>query len=216
MDIFFIKESLFFLLRGAFISLQIAFIACMIGLTLGTILALIQTGKQRFLKFIVTTYVTIIRGTPMLVQIMIVFYIFPQLGIDISAFWSAALAIGLNSAAYLSQTIKSGISSIGIGQWEAAQVLGFNKIQTLQFIILPQAIRVIIPALGNEFITLIKDSSLASTIGVVELVKEGSIIISRTYKVIPVYYMITGIYLIITTILSLCLSRIERRMNKNA
>ncbi|MBU4269981.1 amino acid ABC transporter permease, partial [Candidatus Dependentiae bacterium] len=143
-------------------------------------------------------------------------YIFPQLGIDISAFWSAALAIGLNSAAYLSQTIKSGISSIGIGQWEAAQVLGFNKIQTLQFIILPQAIRVIIPALGNEFITLIKDSSLASTIGVVELVKEGSIIISRTYKVIPVYYMITGIYLIITTILSLCLSRIERRMNKNA
>ncbi|KKP26524.1 MAG: Ectoine/hydroxyectoine ABC transporter, permease protein EhuC [candidate division TM6 bacterium GW2011_GWE2_31_21] len=216
MDFIFLNESFFYLLRGALVSIRIAGIACLIGLIGGTVLALVQTGSNKFLRVLVTLYITLIRGTPMLVQIMIVFFILPQLGINFSAFWSAVLAIGMNSSAYLSQIIKAGILSIGKGQWEAAQVLGFNKAQTMKFIILPQALRVIIPALGNEFITLLKDSSLASTIGVVELVKEGSLIISKTYKVIPVYCLVTIIYLIMTTILSVALVRFEKRIKRHA
>ena len=103
-----------------------------------------------------------------------------------------------------------------MGQWEAAQVLGFSRIQTLRHVILPQALRVILPTIGNELITLLKDSSLASTIGVVELVKEGTLIVSRTYKVIPVYCMVTILYLIMTTILSLGLAYIEKRTKRHA
>lgn len=215
-DYIFVQETTSYLLRGALVSIQIAATACSIGFLLGTTLALVQTGTHRLSRWLVTVLVTVIRGTPMLVQIMIVFYILPQIGINLSAYWSAILAIGLNSSAYLSQTIRSGISSIGKGQWEAAQVLGFNRMQTLRYIILPQALRVVLPTLGNELITLLKDSSLASTIGVVELVKEGTLIISRTYKVIPVYCLVTIIYLIMTTILSVTLAYVERRMNKHA
>jgi len=210
----FFYGSIFYLLRGALVSLQIAGIACSIGLILGTVLALGQTGKYRVFRVLVTIYVTIIRGTPMLVQIFIVFFVFPQIGIHLNAFWAAILAIGINSSAYLSQIIRSGIESIGRGQWEAAQVLGFSRGQALRYIILPQALQVVLPALGNEFITLLKDSSLASTIGVVELLKEGQIIISRTYKVIPIYLMITLIYLILTMLLSLVLSWLKKRLQR--
>jgi len=212
----FFSESMFYLMRGAVTSLQIAGIAVSIGLILGTGLALIQTGTNKLLRMLVTAYVTVIRGTPMLVQIMIAYFVLPQLGINLSAFWSAVLAIGINSSAYLSQIIRSGIASIGKGQWEAAQVLGFSRGQALRYIILPQALQVVLPALGNEFITLLKDSSLASTIGVVELVKEGQIIISKTYKVIPVYLMITLVYLVMTSVLSLVLAWIEKRIKKDA
>lgn len=215
-DLAFFQETGQSLLHGAGVSLQIAGIACLIGFTLGILLALAQTGSRKFLNMLATVFVTIIRGTPMLVQIMIVFYILPQLGIFLSAYWSAIVAIGLNSGAYLSQTIRAGILSIGKGQWEAAQVLGFTRGQTLRYIIFPQALRVILPAIGNELITLLKDSSLASTIGVVELVKEGSLIVSRTYKVIPVYCMIALIYLAMTTVLSVFLGFAEKRMNKHA
>ena len=212
----FYQESFYHLLRGALVGIQIAGLACSIGLVFGTILALVQTGTSKFLRILATLYVGAVRGTPMLVQIMIVFFMLPQLGISFSAFWSAVLAIGLNSSAYLSQVIKTGIVSIGKGQWEAAYVLGFSRGQSLRYIILPQALRVVLPALGNEFVTLIKDSSLASTIGAVELVKEGSLIISRTYKVIPVYAMITVIYLCMTSIVLFGLSYLEKRLRTHA
>jgi len=215
-DYIFVQETGSYLLRGALVSVQIAALSCSIGFLFGTVLALTQTGTNKLLRWLVTIFVTAVRGTPMLMQIFIVFYILPQIGIILPAFWSAVLAIGLNSSAYLSQTIRSGISSIGKGQWEAAQVLGFSRIQTLRYIILPQALRVILPTLGNELITLLKDSSLASTIGVVELLKEGSLIISRTYKIIPVYLMVTIIYLVMTTILSVALAYAEKRMKKHA
>jgi len=211
-DISFVQESFPYLIRGSLLSLQIAGIACGMGLFFGTILAIIQTGTNKILKTLVTAYVTLIRGTPMLVQIAIAFYLLPQIGLNLPAFWAATLAIGLNSSAYLSQVFRTGITSIAKGQWEAAQVLGFNKMQTLWYIILPQALRVVLPTLGNEFITLIKDSSLASTIGVKELMKEGQIITSNTYKFLDVYLMVALIYLVLTSLLSLVLSWLEKRM----
>jgi polar amino acid transport system permease protein len=209
-------QSLPALLRGALVSLQIAALSCSIGLTLGTLLALLHTSSNRLIKLLIYLYVTLIRGTPMLVQIFIVFYVLPQLGISFDKLWAATVAIGLNSAAYISTIIKAGIASVGNGQVEAAYVIGFSKLQTTRYIVLPQAIRVVLPALGNEFITLIKDSSLASTIGVVELLKEASIIKSQHFDAITVYTMITIIYLVMTTSLSIGINALEKRMNRNA
>jgi polar amino acid transport system permease protein len=175
-----------------------------------------HTSENSLLRSFVTTYVIIIRGTPMLIQIFSAYFLLPQLSIYISAFWTAIIAIGLNSAAYISQIIKSGISSIGIGQMEAAKVLGFSTVDTIYYIILPQALRTTLPALGNEFVTLIKDSSLASLIGVAELTKQGNFVKSKTFDAITVYFAIAVLYLIITSTISFLVARLEKRMNIHA
>lgn len=203
------------LLRGALVSLEIAAFSCTIGLTVGTILGLLQEYAHPIIRCLVQIYVTIIRGTPMLIQIFIAYYVLPQIGIYIPDFWAATVAIGLNSSAYISSIIRSGIASVGKGQIEAAQVLGFSSAQTIQLIILPQALRVVLPALGNEFVTLIKDSALASIIGVVELSKAGSIIRSRTYDAVSTFFIVAVLYLIMTTLLSIGIYYLERRMSKH-
>lgn len=210
-----IVDSLPLLLQGAFVSIQIAAFGALIGIIFGTLLGLAQTSKSRIFRWISTLYVTIIRGIPMLIQILAAFYILPQLGVTLPAFWVAIIAIGLNSAAYVSQIIKTGIRSIGKGQIEAGRVLGLSNLQITRYIILPQAFRVVIPSLGNEFITLVKDSSLASVIGVVELTKEGNYIRAKTFDAISVFFAVACIYLIITTTLSLFINWLERRMNRH-
>lgn len=203
------------LLKGTAVSLKIAFFACSIGLILGTLLGLIQTSKYTFLKIFAKIYITILRGTPMLVQIAFIYFVLPNLGINISAFCTAVIAIGLNSSAYVSEIIRSGIMSINKGQIEAAKCLGFSQIQTVRYIILPQALAVITPTLGNEFITLIKDSSLASTIGVMELFKEGRNIINQTYDALSIYFAISLIYIFLTTTLTILVYKFEKRVNKH-
>lgn len=210
-----IQESLPLLLQGALVSIQIAALGSLIGIFLGTLLGLAQTSKSRVLRWLSTLYVTIVRGIPMLIQIYAAFYILPQFGLLLPAFWVAVIAIGLNSAAYVSQIIKAGIRSIGKGQIEAGRVLGLNNTQITRYIILPQAFRIVIPALGNEFITLIKDSALASTIGVVELTKEGIFIRGRTFDSVTVFFAVACIYLLITTSFSLIINSIEKRMNRH-
>lgn len=213
-DLQLLIRSLPNLLRGAFVSIQIAFLSCILGITLGTIFGLIQSGKNRFLRVLAGIYVTIFRGTPMLIQILFAFYVLPQIGITIPAFWTAAIAIGLNSGAYVSQIIRAGIKSVSKGQLEAAQVLGFSKFQTTRYILLPQAIRTVAPALGNEFITLVKDSSLASVISVVELTRAGTRIISVTFDALTMYTGVAIIYLIMTSTLSLILSKVEKKVSQ--
>ena len=200
--------------RGALISLAIAFGGCLIGITLGTLLGLMLTSKNNLTRAAATLYVTLLRGTPMLIQISAFYFIMPELGIAISAFWSAIVAIGLNSAAYISQVIKSGIQSVSKGQIEAAQVLGLSPTQVTRYLVLPQAIQVVLPALGNEFITLVKDSSLASVIGVTELSKEGSIFMSRTYDALTTYTGVALMYLLITTTLTIGMHYLERRTKR--
>ncbi|HLJ31591.1 MAG TPA: amino acid ABC transporter permease [Candidatus Babeliales bacterium] len=215
-DINLIIEYLPVLLQGLMVTLQIAAISCCIGLVLGTLLALLETSNNRLLRFLVKIYVIIVRGTPMLIQIFCAYFLLPQIGIYIPALWTAIIAIGLNSAAYISQIIRSGISSIGIGQIEAAKVLGFSTADTIYYIILPQALRTTLPSLGNEFVTLIKDSSLASLIGVAELTKQGNFVKSKTFDAITVYFAIAVLYLIITSTISFLVTRLEKRMNIHA
>lgn len=200
------------LLHGANISLEIALYAFIIGISGGTLLALLLLYAPKPIRWLGYTYVTIIRGTPMLVQLVTIFYILPTVGIILPAFWCAIIAIGCNSVAYTSQVIQAGIQAVPKGQYEAAQTLGFSWLQTIRYIILPQAFKNIFPALNNECITLIKDSSLASVIGVAELTHEGSLFMSKTYDAISAYMGITLMYLIMTSALSYILNFLEKRL----
>jgi polar amino acid transport system permease protein len=203
-----VQHSLPALFKGACVSLQITSVTICIGFIMGSVLAFMQASKA---KNLVTAYVTLFRGTPMLVQILFVFYVLPQFGLMISPFWAASLAIGLNSAAYVSQIVRSGINAVSKGQFEAAYVLGFSRFQTMRFIVYPQALKAALPSLANELITLVKDSSLASIIGVMELSKEGSLIRSSTYDAFSILLSVAFIYLCLTTVLSFLMKILEKR-----
>lgn len=214
-DIALIWDSLPSLLYGTALSLQITLVAAFIGLLLGSIFGLSETSASRLVSFGIGTYVTLFRGTPMLVQILFIYYVLPQFGLTLPPFWAASLAIGLNSCAYISQIIRAGIQAVSKGQIEAAHTLGFTKFKTMRYIVFPQALQITLPALSNELITLIKDSSLASIIGVMELTKEASIIRSRTYDAFSILLAVSIIYLILTASLSFCLKKFETRLKKH-
>lgn len=200
------------LLSAALISMQVALVAFTIGITGGTAIALLQAQNIPIINFVSTLYVSLIRGTPMLIQITFFYYVLPVIGITLSPFWAACLAIGLNSTAYMSQIIKSGISSVGKDQTDAAQALGFSRMQTIQYIIMPQAIRTVFPALVSECITLIKDSSLASILGVMELYKTSRVIMNQTYDVVTVFCLVAFCYLLLTTLAEAILRTVEKRI----
>lgn len=204
------------LLQGAWVTIQIASIGCTMGIVIGTVLGVIHAGNNKLLRTLVMTYVTLFRGTPMLIQIAAAVLLLPQMGIYISDFWAATLAIGFNSGAYISQIIRSGIAFVGRGQIEAARVLGMSSMQITRYIVLPQAIRVVLPAIGNELVTLIKESSLASTVGVMELSKQASYIKSRTFDALTIYCAVAAFYLVLTSLLSFCVHLLEKKMRPHA
>jgi len=210
-----LQESFPMLLSGTWLTLQIATFGCILGFALGTVLGCAQGNKLFIIRALVTAWVTIIRGTPMIVQITFIYFLLPEIGLGLPAFWAATVAIGINSSAYISEIIRSGITSINKGQLEAAHVLGLSRYDTTRYIVLPQALRVTLPALGNEFITLIKDSSLASIIGVTELYRQATYIRTTTYDIITPYVGMALIYLILTTSLSIAINRLERRLNRH-
>jgi His/Glu/Gln/Arg/opine family amino acid ABC transporter permease subunit len=209
----FLHHNLPALLKGAGTSLVIAFLAASLGFTGGTILGVIQTQGSVWLRRLVGLFVTIVRGTPMLLQIFFLdLIILPYLGINVHPIVTAVLAIGINSSAYISQVVRSGILAVPSGQIEAAQTLGISKADLLRFVILPQALRTILPSLGNELVTLIKDSSLASLIGVMELYQRGTIIMSQTHKALPVYIATGALYLIMTSCISYFVNKTEKSL----
>lgn len=207
-----IINSLPNLLAGASLTLVIGCTAFIIGIILGGLLGFLHLSKNPLINNIVTLYVVFIRGTPMLLHILLIFYVLPQFGLRLSGLFSAIIAIGLNSSAYISQIIKSGLLTIPKGQIEAAKVLGFTSLQIAIWIKLPLVVRAILPTISNEIVTLIKDSSLASIIGVMELTKVASIIKSRTYDSISILLAIAVIYLIITSILTFLLNKLGRKL----
>lgn len=215
-DIQLLIDSIPALLRGAIVTLQIASLSCMLGIIFGTLCGLGLTSQHKLIRYPLELYTTLFRGTPMLIQILFVTLALPTMGLGVSRFWGVVWAIALNSSAYIAHIIKSGINSVSKGQREAGKTLGLSNVQIIRYIVLPQAIRVVLPALGNEFITLVKDSSLASIVGVQELTKAGEIISSRTLDALTVYLGVAIGYLIITTCLSLLVSVFEQRMNHDA
>lgn len=215
-DLQLIQDSIPALLHGAQLSIKLTILAALMGLSIGTLLGFSQKSRSKVLKALVFVYVTLLRGTPMLVQILFVYYVLPEFGVTIDPFWAATLAIGLNSSAYISEIIRSGISAVPKGQMEAAYTLGFSHLATMRHIVFPQAFRVALPSLGNELITLIKDSSLASIIGVMELSKEASIIRSRTYDAFSILLAVAVIYLILTATVSFFVKILEKKVKIDA
>ncbi len=206
-----------YIIQGLTNTILIALGAVLIGILLGTISAITRninenTGKLKIISKLSKAYVDIIRGTPSTLQLMIIYYvIFKQTNINIVLV--GILAFGINSGAYVSEIIRAGISSIDKGQWEAGYALGLSYFPIMNKIILPQAIKNILPALGNEFITLVKETSIGAYIGIVELTKASDIIASRTYDYFFPLILIAIIYLVITICLSKLISLMEKRLN---
>lgn len=209
-DFSLIIDSFPSLLEGAGFTLRLAFVGAFIGMVLGIILAYLEMGFL-FFRSIANLYVALFRGTPMLVQILFLYYVLPQFGLQFSSFWVASLAIGFNSGAYVSQILRTGIGSVPKGQIEASKMLGLSDLQTLCCIIFPQAFRKTLPSLGNELIVLIKDSSLASIIGVMELSKAASLIRSRTYDAFSILLVTACIYLVLTTAVGFLIKKAEAK-----
>lgn len=206
-----------YIFEGLFNTLLIAFFAVIIGIVIGILIALVRHNyevnkKLRVLNKIVTWYVNIIRGTPVLLQLMIIYYVIFK-SVDISIIIVGVIAFGLNSGAYVSEIIRSGINSIDKGQMEAGLSLGLSYNKTMFYIIMPQAIKNIMPALGNEFITLIKETSTGAYIGIMELTKASDIIASGTYDYFFPLLIIAIIYLLLTLGLTKLVNVLERRLN---
>ena len=205
-----------FILNGLFHTVLIAFFAVILGTIIGVVVSLIrvnyeQNKKNKILNTICKWYVDIIRGTPVVLQLMIIYYVIFK-SVDISTIIVGILAFGINSGAYVSEIIRSGINSVPIGQTEAGYALGLKYYQVMGYIVLPQAIRNILPALGNEFITLLKETSVGAYVGIVELTKASDIIASRTYDYFFPLLIIAIIYLIMTLGLSKLVSKLERKL----
>ena len=205
-------------LTGLGNTIIMAFFACLIGVILGLILSLVidyneKTGKLYLLSTFARMYIGIIRGTPALLQLMILYYIIFK-SVNINIVVVGIISFGLNSGAYVSQIIKSGLISIPKGQEEASIMLGFNYFQTMKYIIMPQALRNVLPALGNEFITLLKETSVAGYIGILELTKASDIVASSTYDYFFPLLIVAIIYLILTLGLTKLLNFFERRLSK--
>jgi glutamine transport system permease protein len=205
-------ESLPFLLKGLPYTLLISFAGLAIGFLIGIIFGLMRIGPTRWLRWPAVVYVEVFRGTPVLVQVLFIFYGLPTLlGGPINALTAGIAAIALNAGAYISEIVRGGVQSIERGQREAGLSLGLSPPQTFRYVIWPQALRRMIPALGNQGIVSIKDTSLFSVIGVGELVRQGQVYIANTFTALEVYFMIALLYLAITLSLSLALSLLERK-----
>ena len=205
-------------LTGLGNTIIMAFFACLIGVILGLILSLVidyneKTGKLYLLSTFARIYIEIIRGTPALLQLMILYYIIFK-SVNINIVVVGIISFGLNSGAYVSQIIRSGLISIPKGQEEASTMLGFNYFQTMKYVIMPQALRNVLPALGNEFITLLKETSVAGYIGILELTKASDIVASSTYDYFFPLLIVAIIYLILTLGLTKLLNFFERRLSK--
>ena len=206
-----------FIFEGLLNTLIIAFFAVILGFVIGILIAIVRhhhdtNGKLKILNRLCVWYVNIIRGTPVLLQLMIIYYVIFK-SVDISIIIVGVLAFGFNSGAYVSEIIRAGINSIDKGQMEAGLSLGLKYNMVMRNIIMPQAIRNILPALGNEFITLIKETSAGAYIGIMELTKASDIIASRTYDYFFPLIIIALIYLVITLGLTKLVNRMEVKIN---
>lgn len=204
---------------GLVVTLEVTLFAVILGIILGFIVAIVRstyerTGKLKILNLICNIYLTVIRGTPVVVQLLIIYFVIFG-STDINKVIVAVMAFGINSGAYVAEIFRSGIMSIDEGQFEAGRSLGFNYRQTMIYIIMPQAFKNILPALGNEFISLLKETSVSGYIALQDLTKGGDIIRSRTYDAFMPLIAVALIYLVMVLIFSRLVGILERRLRNS-
>lgn len=213
------KDRWLYLLDGLKTTLIITFFAVILGMVLGFLIAIVRsthdkTGKLGFLNVLARIYLTVIRGTPVVVQLLIIYFVIFA-SVNVGKTFVAVLAFGLNSAAYVAEIVRSGIMSIDNGQFEASASLGLNYPKTLLSVILQQAFKNVLPALANECIVLLKETSVAGYIAVIDLTKGGDIIRSQTYEAFLPLIAVALIYLIMVMILSSLVTKLERRLARS-
>lgn len=212
-----IVPSIPYMLMGIFPTMFIVIFSLMIGITLGVLLSLCKISRNKALEMLADAYTSVFRGTPLVLQLMLIYYGIPQvLGIETSAFASSIVAFGLNSAAYISEIIKAGILSIDKGQLEASKALGMPYPLMMKKIILPQAVKNILPALMNEVVSLTKESAIVTVIGVNDLMRRAYIVGGATYAYLEPLIFVGCIYFLIVLVLTQIGKKVERKMNASA
>ena len=207
-----IWDSLPLLIAGAGVTIEITAISVGLGFILGLVVSVCRLSGWKILKAVAVCYVNILRGTPLLVQIFLIYFALPMLiGQRINPFLAAVAACSINSGAYVSEIFRAGIQAVDRGQMEAVRSLGLSWMQTMWYIILPQAFRKVIPPLGNEFISMTKETSLVSVIGFEELTRRGQLIIAKTYGSFEIWLTVAAIYLVMTLSIAQLVSYLERR-----
>jgi len=206
-----LTQSAPLLLKGAGYTVALSLIGMSLGLVLGFGLALMRLSRSALLRWPAGAYVSAIRGTPLLVQLFLIYYGLPQFGIELPPLVAAGIGFSLNIAAYACEILRSAIANVDRGQWEAATVLGMSRGQALRRVILPQAARTAVAPLSNSFISLVKDTSLAATIQVPELFRQTQLITARTFEIFTMYLAAAAIYWIVSTLLAAGQGVLERR-----
>lgn len=213
------KDRYMYIVKGLGVTLKVTFFAVILGIVLGFIIAIIRsthdkTGKLKIGNLICRVYLTVVRGTPVLIQLMIIYFvIFAPLRID--KVMVAIIAFGLNSAAYVAEIVRGGIMSIDPGQMEAGRSLGFNYAQTMIYIILPQTFKSVLPALANEFIVLLKETSISGYIAITDLTRAGYQVQSVTYDALMPLLAVAAIYLVLVMIFTRFVTLLERRLARS-
>ncbi|HTH61506.1 MAG TPA: amino acid ABC transporter permease [Paraburkholderia sp.] len=207
-----ILQSLPVLAQGALLTVKFAVLSMIFGLVFGTVLALMGISTNRVLPRIARVYVSVMRGTPLLVQIFVIYYGLPSIGISLDPTPAGVIALSANVAAYLSESMRGAIVGIARGQWLAAYSLGLSRQQTLRYVIGPQALRIAVPSLSNSLISLVKDTSLVSVITVTELLRSSQEIIAATYQPLPLYLTAAAIYWVLCQVLEWVQHWFERRL----
>ncbi|MBW5414480.1 cystine ABC transporter permease [Pseudomonas sp. MAG002Y] len=210
-----ILDSLPFLLKGAVWTVLLSLGGMFFGLVLGFFLALMRLSQNMVVRAVARVYVSFFRGTPLLVQLFMIYYGLPEIGIQLDALPSALVGFSLNMAAYVCEILRAAIASIDRGQWEAAASIGMTRTQTLRRTILPQAARTALPPLGNSFISLVKDTSLAAVIQVPELFRQAQLITARTFEIFSMYLTAALIYWVLASTLAALQNTLENRVNRH-
>ena len=211
-----VVPSIPYILEGIGVTLQIVIFATIIGLVLGILLALCKIGTIKPLKWFAEFYTSIFRGTPLVLQLMIIYYAMPQIiGFNIEAMPAAIIAFGLNSAAYISEIIRAGINAVDKGQQEAAKALGVPYVKMMKDIILPQAMKNILPSLMNEFITLNKESAIVTVIGALDIMRRAYVVGGDTFRYLEPLLIAGVIYYVMTLVLTFLGKMIEKRMRRS-
>ena len=221
MAMLFSRYSSFFY-EGVRNTLIISAFSVLMGIVLGTLMAMMRMSRIWPLRLLATAYIEFIRGTPLMVQLMFIFYGLPMIGVrfpdipfipDFSRFAAGIVAMSLNSCAYVAEIIRSGIQAVDSGQMEAARSVGYSHTQAMAYVVLPQAIRNILPALGNEFVVVIKESSIVSVIGIADLMFRTKDVIALTYRTLPSLAIVAVIYFCMTFIGGQLIAWMERKMS---
>lgn len=212
MDFELIEKALPILLLGAGVTIEITAVSVFIGFCIGLFVGIARICKVKVFRILAAIYADCIRGTPLLVQIFLIYFALPILTEHrVEPFVAAVAACGINSGAYVSEIFRAGIQAIDVGQMEAGRSLGLSWWQTMYYVILPQAVRNILPPLGNEFIAMLKDSSLVSVIGFEELTRRGQLIIAQTYGSFEIWSTVAILYLIMTLAISRVVAMLEKK-----